>query len=251
MFESTGIGVCIMVFDKKIKNEKIVFIDCRKYHGAETRKQSGEDDVHYQRVYEKEINIFTQEHINKILKSISEKGRELEFYSTISTIQIKENEYSLNPGKYIEAVERKELHRPFKEIADDINRCRKDKNKIKLTINENLARRLGIDVIAEHLANGNKITDTMNSQAVYKNMGIEFERERYLTLTKNKSEIKIEQIDKDEISHLLMLLLPQFQQHIFYLNQRENEYLAELRDAMLPGLMDGSIPVSENCLWQT
>jgi hypothetical protein len=72
-----------------------------------------------------------------------------------------------------------------------------------------------------------------------------FEREKYITLTKNKSEIKVEQLDKDDISHLLMLLLPQFQQHIFYLNERENEYLAELRDVMLPGLMDGSISVNE------
>jgi type I restriction-modification system DNA methylase subunit len=251
MFESTGIGTCIMVFDKKTKNEKIVFIDCRKYHGTETRKQRGEDDVHYQRVYEKEINIFTQEHIHKILKSISEKGRELEFYSTISTTQIKKTEYSLRPSQYIEMVERRELHRPFKEIACDINRCRKDKNRLKLTINENLARRIGIDILAEDLANGNKMTDAMNNQTVYKNMNIQFEREEYIQLTKNKNEIKIEQIDKDEMSHLLMLLLPQFKQHIFYLNQRENEYLAELRDAMLPGLMDGSIPVSENYLCQT
>jgi len=245
MFESTSIGTCIMVFDKTIKNEKIIFIDCCNFHGTETRKQRGEGDVHYQRVYEKEINIFTQEHIDKILKSISEKGRELEFCATIHIIQIKENEYSLRPSQYIQQVERKETHRPFKEIANDINRCVKDKNKLKITINENLAKQNGLDVLAEDLVNSNKITDTMNNQAVFKNMGIEFEREKYITLTKNKSEIKIEQMDKDEISHFLMLLLPQFEQHIYYLNNRENEYLAELRDAMLPGLMDGSISVNE------
>jgi type I restriction-modification system DNA methylase subunit len=244
MFESTSIGTCIMLFDKTVKNEKIVFIDCRNYHGTETRKQRGEDDVHYQRVYEKEINVFTQEHIDKILKSISEKGWELEFYATVHTIQIKEKKYSLRPCNYIEMVERKEAHRPFKEIANDINRCRKDKNRLKITINENLAKRMGLDILAEDLVNGNKITDKMNSQAVYKNMGLEFEREKYITLTKNKNEIKIEQLDKDDISHLLILLLPQFQQHIFYLNERENEYLAELREAMLPGLMDGNISVN-------
>jgi len=245
MFESTSIGTCIMVFDKTVKNEEIVFIDCRNYHDTEIRKQRGEDDTHYQRVYEKKINIFTQEHIDKILKSISEKSRELEFCATIHIVQIKENEFSLRPSDYIEQVERKETHRPFKEIANDINRCRKDKNKLKITINENFAKMMGLDIIAEDLENGNKITDTMNSQSVYKNMGIEFEKEKYITLTKNKSEIKIEQMDKDEISHLLMLILPQFQQHIYYLNNRENEYLAELRDAMLPGLMDGSISVNE------
>jgi type I restriction-modification system DNA methylase subunit len=245
MFESTGIGTCIMVFDKTVKNDKTVFIDCKNYHGTEVRKQRGEGQVHCQRVYEKKIHIFTQEHIGKILKSINEKERELEFYTTVHTVQIKENEYSLRPSKYIQLVERREAHRPFKEIANDINRCRKDKNRLKITINENLAKRMGLDIIAEDLANGNKTTDTMNSQSVYKNMGIKFEREEYITLTKNKSEIKIEQLDKNDISHFFALFFPQIQQHIYYLNNRENEYLAELRDAMLPGLMDGSISVKE------
>jgi len=245
MFESTDIGTCIIVFDKTHKNEEVVFIDSRNFYATETREQRGEDERHYQRVYKKEINVLTREHIEKIVKTIARKDKELEFCATVSTVQIKENDYELSPNKYISIVKRIETHRPFAEIAKDINRCRKDKNKLKLTINETIAREMGLDLVAEDLKNGNKITDTMNSQAVYKKMGIEFEKEHYITLTKNKSEIKIEQQSKDEISHLLMFLLPQFSQHIMYLNDRENEYLAELRDAMLPGLMDGSISITE------
>jgi hypothetical protein len=245
MFESTSIGTCIMLFDKTVKNESITFVDCRSFYATETREQRGEDDVHYQRVYKKNINVLTKEHIEKVVKVISDREKELEFCVTVPVLQIKENDYDISPGKYISTVKRVETHRPFAEIANDINRLRKDKNKLKLTITETIARELGLDIIAEEMAEGNKITDTMNSMPVYKNLGIELEREQYITLTKNKSEIKIEQINKNEISHLLVLLLPQLQQHIFYLNDRENEYLAELRDAMLPGLMDGSIPITE------
>ncbi|MCL2252783.1 MAG: SAM-dependent methyltransferase [Treponema sp.] len=244
MFESTSIGTCIILFDKSIKNEYVTFVDCRNFYATEIREQRGEDDVHYQRVYQKEINVLTKEHIKKIVFVIAGKNKELEFCISVPVLQILENDSDLTPGKYIQMVERKELHRPYKEIANDINRCRKDKNKLKLTINETLARNLGLMDIAEDVKNGNKLTDEMNNQIIYKNMGIEFEKEQYLTLTKNKSEIKLEQMDKEELSHLLVMLLPQFQQHIYYLNNRENEYLAELRDAMLPGLMDGSLSIN-------
>jgi type I restriction-modification system DNA methylase subunit len=245
MFESTDIGTCIIVFDKTQKNEQVVFIESRNFYSTEIREQRGEGDVHYQRVYKKEANILTRDHIKKIVKNIDEKGKELEFCATVSTVQIRENDYELSPNKYISIVKRIETHRPFADIVNDINRCRKDKNKLKLTINETIAREVGLDVVAEEMKEGNKITDSMNNMTVYKNMGLEFEKDQYMTLTKNKSEIRLEQQSKEEISHLLILLLPQFRQHIFYLNDRENEYLAELRDAMLPGLMDGSIPVTE------
>lgn len=41
----------------------------------------------------------------------------------------------------------------------------------------------------------------------------------------------------------LVLILNNWKQHIFYLNQEENRYLAELRDALLPELMSGKIEV--------
>lgn len=44
-------------------------------------------------------------------------------------------------------------------------------------------------------------------------------------------------------------LLSQFERtvgnhHIYYLNQEENRYLAELRDALLPDLMSGKIELN-------
>ena len=243
MFESTDIGTCVILFDKTQKNERVVFIDCRKFYDTKIREQRGEGGVHYQRVYKKELNVFTGGHIQKIVQAIRNKNREIEFCAAAHVVEIQEKGCSLVPSQYIEFVERREPHRPFKEIANDINRCVREKNKIKLTVNETIARELGLDIIADLMRQDNELVDTMNAQGLYKQWGIEFEKAKYITLTKNKSEVRIEQIDKEEISHLLLLIFPQLQQHIFYLNNRENEYLAELRDAILPGLMDGSISI--------
>lgn len=61
--------------------------------------------------------------------------------------------------------------------------------------------------------------------------------------SKKKNEIRFENNSKDILSSILVLILNSWKQHIFYLNQEENRYLAELRDALLPELMSGKIEV--------
>lgn len=61
--------------------------------------------------------------------------------------------------------------------------------------------------------------------------------------SKKKNEIRFENNSKDILSSILVLILNNWKQHIFYLNQEENRYLAELRDALLPELMSGKIEV--------
>ena len=41
------------------------------------------------------------------------------------------------------------------------------------------------------------------------------------------------------------MILNTWKQHIFYLNNEQNRYLAELRDALLPDLMGGKIDLSQ------
>jgi hypothetical protein len=116
---------------------------------------------------------------------------------------------------------------------------------MKITINKNIARSMGLDTLAELAANGNKITDDMNNMPTYKKLGFEFIREDYIALSKH-NELRIENTSKEYMSHLFAFFLPEFSNHIYYLNARENEYLAELRDAMLKGLMSGDIAVGGN-----
>lgn len=66
-------------------------------------------------------------------------------------------------------------------------------------------------------------------------------KQNYFTASKNKNEIKFENGSKDILSSVLMMILNTWKQHIYYLNNEENHYLAELRDALLPDLMSGKI----------
>lgn len=67
------------------------------------------------------------------------------------------------------------------------------------------------------------------------------ERQDYFTASKKKNEIKFENNSKEQLSSVLVMILQNWKQHIYYLNTEENRYLAELRDALLPELMSGKI----------
>ena len=59
------------------------------------------------------------------------------------------------------------------------------------------------------------------------------------------NEIKFENSSKDKLSTIFLSILQMYKQHIIYLNNEENRYLAELRDALLPDLMSGKFDLSE------
>ena len=50
---------------------------------------------------------------------------------------------------------------------------------------------------------------------------------------------------KDKLSTIFLSILQMYKQHIIYLNDEENRYLAELRDALLPDLMSGKLSIDE------
>ena len=66
----------------------------------------------------------------------------------------------------------------------------------------------------------------------------------YITFTKSKNEICFKSNDKETLSHLFAFFLNSWKQDIHLLNEFENVYLTELRDALLPDLMSGNIDVS-------
>ena len=69
------------------------------------------------------------------------------------------------------------------------------------------------------------------------------EKENFIFMSKKAGEIKFENGSKDSISTILMSIMQMWKQHIMYLNNEENRYLIELRDALLPDLMSGKIEV--------
>ena len=143
------------------------------------------------------------------------------------------------PSRYIEFENKEETHRPYADIMADINRIARERAVIKITCNETLAKQLGIYEVAQ--LETEKCDDGLNK--TFELLGGKYESKRYITLSKNKNEFKVENQDKEILSSLVNFFLPMWKQHIFYLNQEENRLLAELRDAMLPELMSGKLVV--------
>ena len=129
--------------------------------------------------------------------------------------------------------------REYRDIVNDINEIVREKNKCKLTINETLAKAIGFDINLYK----NDLKDKEFDKLIEKLSGEKIIKDNYFTTTKNKNEIKFENADKDELSSILIMIMNNWKQHIYYLNQRENIYLAELRDKLVPDLIEGKVEI--------
>ena len=128
----------------------------------------------------------------------------------------------------------------IKDIVEDLNRVVREKNACKLTINESLAKGMGFDI--EMYKNDQQ--DTGLNELLVKLGAPQLEKDNYFSTSKNKNEIRFENNSKDILSSILVMIMQTWKQHIYYLNQQENRYLAELRDALIPDLMSGKIDVT-------
>lgn len=244
MFESTDIPTCIMVFNKRKETTHISFVDMRQTYEIEQREQNGQfgGASHENRTYKKEVKLFTDEQMQKAIDCIVNQSIIPEFAKSVSVQNIVENDFILVPSRYIEFQEQEYKHREYAEIVQDINRITAEKNACKLTINESLAKTLGFNV--ELYKQDQQQDSGLND--LLKQLGAEpLAKQNYFTASKNKNEIKFENNSKDILSSVLMMILNMWKQHIYYLNNEENRYLAELRDALLPELMSGKIDVSQ------
>lgn len=240
MFESTGVATVILILNKEKTTTHIELVDMREVHDTEVREQRGQygGKAHTNRVYKKELNIFTDEQIEKAISAIIEHKNENGFCRCVSLQEVREHNYRLTPSVYFEVdIEETSSHREYADIVADINRITAEKNACKLTINENLAKSLGFDV---ELYRKDQEDSGLND--LLKQLGAEpLTKQSYFTVSKNKNEIKFENNSKDILSSILVMVLNTWKQHIYYLNNEENRYLAELRDALLPDLMSGKI----------
>ena len=243
MFEVTGISTCVLVLNKnKTHKGEVCFIDSRKNCIVEEREQNGQfgGASHTSRTYKKAYNVLNDENIKKILDVIKNRQNISEFSAIKTNKQISENEYMLTPSRYIEFVESEHKHRDFQEIADNINYISRMRNACKLVINETIAKGLGfdIDLYKNSKENSKQVKEQM------KKIGIDVEIEDYIQFTKNKNEFVFKCNDKDLFPDIFNHFLSIWKNQISLLNTMENQYLSELRDALLPDLMSGKIDVS-------
>lgn len=240
MFEETKIATCIFVLNKNKTTAQVEFIDARQTFCADVRTQNGQfgGASHTNRTYEKLIKTFSDEQIEKICRHIKEQKCAAEFSKSVSIMNIKENGYTLAPSVYIEFVEKIKEHRSYNDILYDLNRTIEQKNICKLTINESLAKSLGLNL--ENYKKDNEYDEKLNKLLI-KLTCEKIKKHDYITFSKNAGEIKFENKSKTELSSVLVMIFNLWKQHIYFLNCEESRYLAELRDALLPELMSGMI----------
>lgn len=245
MFECTNIATCIMVLNKNKKNKgKVTLIHSVENCVTEEREQNGQfgGKSHTNRTYKKKYNVLGDENIQKILDVI-ENQQEIKQFSVIKTNeQIAEKKYMLAPSMYfdvnIEDFE-SEPHRDFQEIADNINYISRMRNACKLVINETIAKGLGFDIglYKNSKENSKQVKEQM------KKIGVDVEIEDYIQFTKNKNEFVFKCNDKELFPDIFNHFLSIWKNQISLLNTMENQYLAELRDALLPDLMSGKLEI--------
>lgn len=248
MFECTSIATCIMVLNRnKLNKGKVTLIRNNENCITEEREQNGQfgGESHTNRTYKKKFNVLTDENITEILDVIKNQT-EVKNYSLIkSNAEIAEKKYMLAPSMYfdvnIEDFE-DDKHRDFQEIADNINYITKMQNACKLVINETIAKKLGFDV---QLYKEENINSKLLADEQSKLLGIKIEKSDYIQFTKNKNEFAFKCNDKDLLPDIFIHFLTIWKNQISLLNTMQNQYLAELRDALLPDLMSGKIQIQE------
>lgn len=240
MFVSTSIGTCVLLFNKHKINTNVVMIDLRQSYEEEERLQNGQfgGKSHEKRTYSKTFKIITAEVMKRVLECIEKHENIPEFSKSASLEEIREQKYSLNPARYIEyELTKEEQHRNYKEIAENLNYIAKMQNSCKLVINETIAKKLGLDI---DLYKDSK-KNSLETQKEMKSIGINFEVEDYIQFTKNKNEFCFKCNDKEILPDILLQFFSVWKNQIALLNTMQNQYLTELRDALLPDLMSGKI----------
>ena len=241
MFESTSIPVCVVLFSRVKETARIEFVDLRDRCDTEIRLQNGQygGKAHQGRTYKKKINAISDDTIELTLNAIANNKSEAGFCRSVPLENVRDQDYRLTPAVYIEQ-EEQECRRSYEDIAKDINDIRNDKNCLKLTINETLAKGLGLYEVAQDM----KKSNGLGLEKSFAIVGQSVIKEDWIQLSKRKNEIKFENKDENNVSEILMMVLQQWRSHIMYLNNRENILMMEFRDTLLPDLMRGKVELS-------
>lgn len=239
IFEATSISTCLIVFNKKKTDYKVSMINLTSKTSKEKRAQrgqTGETNIH--RVYEKELNVISDDLIAEVLEIIENQTDNAGLSKTVSVNDIKAQGFNLTPSRYIDVELEESNFRDYEHIVNDLNRIISKKNSIKITINENMAKSLGLYELALDFKNGKAINQTMNE--MLKPLNFKIGKEDVVSLTRYK-EMKFEVKDFDELPEMISIFLNMWRQQMMALNNEENRILIELRDTLLPDLMSGKI----------
>lgn len=238
MFVSTSIPTCVLIFNKKKTTARVSMIDLSEKAETEIREQRGQFGVQNARVYKKKFNVLPKNTADFVKEIIKEQQDIKNISKSVTIEEIRKQEYNLSPARYIEHASEEVQHRSFDDISKDLNRVIDFKNAIKITINENMAKSLGLYDLALAFKAGTEISKTLSEQM--KPIGIDIKITSAMTLTKKK-ELKIEVKNFEHFPELMSLFVNMWKTQMMFLNNEENRLLVELRDALLPELLSGKI----------
>ncbi len=243
MFASTSIGTCILLLDKNKTTATTEMVDLRRKYDEEVREQNGQygGSSHTNRTYKKTFKVITEETMNEAISAIEERKNIQGFCKSVSIEKMKEDKYTLLASHYIDIEETVCIHRSYADIVADINRITREKNACKLTLNETIAKGMGFD-----LELYKQDQQELGLNELLEQLGAEkLEKQNYFSASKKKNEIKFENNSKEQLSTILVMILNNWKQHIYFLNREENRYLAELRDALLHDLFSGNVQIRD------
>lgn len=242
MFESTGIGTTILLCEK---SKEISFVNCSDINfEKEIREQRGQfgEKSHANRIYKKEINVYSYENIKRIVESIDNKSNIEKFSKTVSNLELQD--FNFSPNKYLDLRFENKRYREYIDIVTDLERVIRQQNACKLTVNETWAREYGLLDKIDLLKQGNKALEGIN-KTIKDLLGIDIQLQMqdYIRVTKSK-EMKLENPSKEWVSPAMITNLNQWHTMIYFLNEEQNRLLAEFRDRLLNELMSGKLDVS-------
>lgn len=234
MFESTSVKTLCLVIEPNSDN--ITFVDNSENFTISIREQRGEDHMS-NRVYKKEIKIYDENCIKRVIDAIKKEQDIPGFCNTVT------NEVAImsqfNRAEIIDRAEIKIEHRNIKDIVNDLNRIYEEKNKLKLTVNESVAKKYNLLEVANLQLSENNFKDI--NQLLKKLGADELAGDKYLTLSKNAGEFKFENKNKKDVSTIIEQILPLYKQHLRFLNNCESQYLKELQSVLITLLMSGEV----------
>lgn len=237
MFESTSIPTCLLVFDKHKETRKVALIDLQDRCQEEIRDQRGQfgGNSHTGRTYHKTVMIIPLEVMQECLELIDSQQDMEDLCKWVQPEDLQRNDWNLTPRRYFD-LKIEMSHRSFEDIAADYNRIISQKNAIQIRMNRTAAKRLGYDCMDR---------DNIDLSETFKIVGQRAEKEKHISFGADDG-ITIRISTKDGVHPLVLDFLNHWKQMIMYLNNEENRYLAEFRDALLPELMSGKIEVKDN-----
>lgn len=229
MFESTSIATSILVFDKGKRNYSIQMIDASKLTTQEERLQNGQfgSAAQTKRTYKKTLNVLKDDAIQKIVDVIKNDTEKTDFSKQVSNDEIKNNDYNLSPKLYLDLKEKQTKHRSEQDIVNDLNRIIHKKSAVKITINKNMAKQLGVYDLALEFKESQKL-----NEEIAKAVDAKIAKESIMTLTANK-ELKFQLTEFDGMPPIIKFFFQAWRQMIVELNNEENRLLLELKDVML------------------